>query len=105
MSKLSTFRARRRSAAQKHALAPLRREIGAIDPLSRRKYVQEFTQAFQRYERAISRDTLLRFCAEADTLLVSDFHALDACQFFLCELMEELIRFSSDHWCFCWRRC
>ena len=90
MSKLSTFRARRRSAAQKHALAPLRREIGAIDPLSRRKYVQEFTEAFQTYERAISHDTLLRFCAEADTLLVSDFHALDACQFFLCELLEEL---------------
>lgn len=90
MSKLSTFRARRRSAAQRHALAPLRREIGAFDPLSRRKYVQEFTQAFQRYERAISRHTLLRFCAEADTLLVSDFHALDACQFFLCELLEEL---------------
>lgn len=90
MAKLSTFRARRRSAAQRHALAPLRREIGAIDPLSRRKYVQEFTQAFQTYERAISRDTLLRFCAEADTLLVSDFHALDACQFFLCELLEEL---------------
>jgi hypothetical protein len=86
----STFRARRRSAAQKHALAPLRREIGAIDPVSRRKYVQEFTQAFQRYERTISHDTLLRFCAEADTLLVSDFHALDACQFFLCELLEEL---------------
>ena len=89
MSKLSTFRARRRSAAQRHALAPLRREIGAFDPLSRHKYVQEFTQAFQRYERAISRETLLRFCAEADTLLVSDFHALDACQFFLCELLEE----------------
>jgi heme-binding uptake protein ChaN (Tiki superfamily) len=86
----STFRARRRSAAQKHALAPLRRAIGAIDPLGRRKYLQEFTQAFQKYERAISRETLLRFCAEADTLLVSDFHALDACEFFLCELMEEL---------------
>jgi len=86
----STFRARRRSAAQKHALAPLRREIGAFDPLSRSKYVQEFAQAFQKYECAISRDTLLRFCTEADTLLVSDFHALDACQFFLCELLEEL---------------
>ncbi len=76
--------------AQIHALAPLRREIGAIDPLSRRKYIQEFTEAFQTYERALSRDSLLRFCAEADTLLVSDFHALDACQFFLCELLEEL---------------
>lgn len=90
MAKLSTFRARRRSAAEKHALVPLRREIGAVDQLSRRKYVQEFTQAFQKYERAIARDALLRFCAGADTLLVSDFHALDACQFFLCELLEEL---------------
>jgi uncharacterized iron-regulated protein len=92
MAKLSTFRARRRSAAEKHALLPLQREIGSIDRLSRRKYVQEFTEAYQSYERVISKDSLLRFCADADTLLVSDFHALDSCQFFLCETLEELTR-------------
>src|SRR6185312_1780117 len=57
---------------------------------SRRKYVREFVDAFQTYERVISRESLTTFCAEANTLLVSDFHALDACQFFLCELLEEL---------------
>lgn len=92
MAKLSTFRARRRSAAEKHALLPLQREIGSIDRLSRRKYVQEFTETYQSYERVISKDNLLRFCAEANTLLVSDFHALDSCQFFLCEKLEELTR-------------
>ncbi|HWC19601.1 MAG TPA: ChaN family lipoprotein [Terriglobales bacterium] len=90
MANISTFRARRRSAAERHALIPLQREIGSVDPISRRKYVQEFIDAFQSYERVISKETLMRFCAEADTLLVSDFHALDTCQFFLCELLEEL---------------
>ncbi|HVH88023.1 MAG TPA: ChaN family lipoprotein, partial [Terriglobales bacterium] len=90
MAKPSTFRARRRSAAERHALIPLQREIGSVDPISRRKYVQEFLEAFQTYERVISKDTLMRFCARADTLLVSDFHALDTCQFFLCELLDEL---------------
>ena len=90
MAKVSTFRARRRSAAERHALIPLQREIGAVDPISRRKYVQEFIDAFPSYERVISKESLMRFCAEADALLVSDFHALDTCQFFLCELLEEL---------------
>ena len=92
MAKLSTFRARRRSAAEKHALLPLQREIGSIDRLSRRKYLQDFTDAYKSYERVISKDSLLRFCSEADTLLVSDFHALDSCQFFLCEVLEDLSR-------------
>ena len=90
MAKISTFRARRRSAAERHALIPLQREIGSVDPISRRKYVQEFIDAFQNYERVISKQSLMHFCAQADTLLVSDFHALDQCQFFLCELLEEL---------------
>jgi len=90
MARLSTFRARRRSAAEIHALLPLQRRISSIDPLSRRKYVREFVKAFETYERVISRESLIAFCGEADTLLVSDFHALDACQFFVCELLEEL---------------
>src|SRR6185437_4080160 len=90
MARLSTFRARRRSAAEIHALLPLQRRISSIDPLSRRKYVREFVKAFETYERVISRESLIAFCGEADTLLLSDFHALDACQFFVCELLEEL---------------
>jgi hypothetical protein len=90
MAKLSTSRARRRSAAEKRALLPIQRQISSVDRLSRRKYLQEFTEAYQTYDRAISKESFNRFCAEADTLLVSDFHALDSCQFFVCELLEEL---------------
>ena len=89
MAKLSTFRARRRSAAEKRALLPLQRHIGSVDRLSRRKYLQDFTEAYQTYERVISKEAFQRFCAEADTLLESDFHALDSCLFFLCGLLEE----------------
>ncbi|MBV9435976.1 MAG: ChaN family lipoprotein, partial [Acidobacteria bacterium] len=90
MTKLSHFRARRRSAAEKRLLLPLQREIGSVDRLSRRKYLQEFNQAYPRYERIIPKSELFRFCAQAGTLLISDFHALDTCQFFLCEVLEEL---------------
>jgi len=90
MAKLSTFRARRRSAAEKRVLLPLQRQIGSIDRLSRRKYLQDFSEAYQSYERVITKDALLDFCTKADALLVSDFHALDTCQRFLCELLEQL---------------
>lgn len=89
-TKVCTFRARRRSAAERRVLLPLQREIGAVDRVSRRKYVQDFNRAYRTYERVIGKEELLRFCADADTLLVSDFHALDSCQFFLCELLEQL---------------
>ena len=89
-AKASTFRARRRSAAERRVLLPLQREIGAVDRLSRRKYVQSFNQAYQTYERVIGNEDVFRFCATADTLLISDFHALDSCQFFLCDVLEQL---------------
>lgn len=87
---MSAFRARRRSAAERRVLLPLQREIGAVDGVSRRKYVEDFNQAYRTYERVIGNEEVLRFCASADTLLVTDFHALDSCQFFLCELLEQL---------------
>jgi hypothetical protein len=68
----------------------LQREIGAVDGLSRRKYLQDFTEAYRTYQRVMSKEQLIGFCAGAGSLLVSDFHALDSCQFFLCELLEQI---------------
>lgn len=92
VGKLCTFRARRRSAAEKRVLLPMQRHISSIDGVSRLKYVQEFTEAFKSYQRPISSDELLRFCRDSDILLISDFHALDACQHFLAQLLERLAR-------------
>lgn len=90
MAKVSIYRARRRSVAEKRALLPLQRQINSVDGLSRRKYLQDFTDAYRTYQRVISTQALIRFCSEADTLLVSDFHALDSCQAFVSELLREL---------------
>jgi Uncharacterized iron-regulated protein len=90
VGKLCTFRARRRSAAEKRVLLPIQRHISSIDGVSRLKYVQEFTDAFKSYQQPISYEELLRFCRGSDVLLVSDFHALDSCQQFLTSLLEQL---------------
>ena len=43
----------RRSAAQRHALAGVEREIRANDPNGRRKYLQDFSEAFRSYKAVI----------------------------------------------------
>ena len=43
----------RRSAAQRHALAWVEREIRAQDSHSRRKYVREFNESFRTYESVL----------------------------------------------------
>ena len=48
----------RRSEAQLHALAGVEREIRINDPNGRRKYLQDFSQAFRSYESVIDRQQL-----------------------------------------------
>ena len=48
----------RRNEAQLHALAGVEREIRINDPNGRRKYLQDFSQAFRSYESVIDRQQL-----------------------------------------------
>ena len=48
----------RRNEAQLHALAGVEREIRINDPNGRRKYLQDFSRAFQSYESVIDRQQL-----------------------------------------------
>lgn len=80
----------RRSAAQLHALARIEREIRASDPHPRRKYLQEFTLAFQGYESVLTREQLNQALLESDVVLVGDYHALPACQRYMAQLVEQL---------------
>lgn len=82
--------ARRRSAAQRHAVEEITREIRATDPHLRRKYLRDFTFAFQSYESPLCRDELTRFCREADVLLIGDYHALASSQRFTADLLGKL---------------
>jgi uncharacterized iron-regulated protein len=79
----------RRSEAQLHALAGVEREIRINDPNGRRKYLQDFSQAFRSYEFVIDRQQLTERVRGADTVLIGDYHALPSAQRFAATLLEE----------------
>jgi DNA-binding transcriptional regulator YdaS (Cro superfamily) len=80
----------RRSAAQLHAVASVEREIRATDPHLRRKYLQEFSAAYSRYESVLKPEQLREQLLAPDILLVGDYHALPRSQSFAAELLETL---------------
>ena len=88
--KTASNREARRTAAQMHALAAVRREIGPRDSASGRKYLREFAQAFRRYDAVLDLEQLNFKIAAADILLVADYHALAASQRFAATLIEQL---------------
>lgn len=81
---------RRRAAAQMHALAAVRREIGSRDRASARKYLQEFSRSFENYERTLTCEELDERVAPADIVLVGDYHSLAASQRYTASLIERL---------------
>lgn len=80
----------RRSAAQLHALAEVERTIRATDTICRRKYLRDFNQAFQSYRRVLRTGELDQRLAQAEIVLVGDYHALPASQQFTAALLEKL---------------
>ena len=80
----------RRSAAQLHALAEVERTIRATDTKCRRKYLRDFSEAFQTYRRVLPYPELERKLHGADVVLVGDYHALPASQRFTAELIRRL---------------
>lgn len=80
----------RRSLAQRHALEAVEREIRSNDPFSRRKYLRDFSSAYQTYDSVINRSRLFEECHAADIVLVGDYHALPASQRFAAELLPTL---------------
>ncbi len=78
----------RRTAAQIRALAAVEPEVRAFDQTWRRKYLQEYTQAFQSYERALDSEDLETKIAGASIILVGDYHALPVCQEYVAGLVR-----------------
>ncbi|PYX90788.1 MAG: hypothetical protein DMG68_00615 [Acidobacteria bacterium] len=91
MSSTASLRSRR-SAAQLHALAGVEREIRANDHNGRRKYLQDYSQAFRTYESVLEAEEFSELLGSADLLLVGDYHALPASQRFAGSLIEQLAR-------------
>ena len=79
----------RRSAAERHALAGVEREIRAQDSHSRRKYLREFNQAFQDYDSLLSPEQVQCAVHAADVVLIGDYHALPGAQRHAGSLLEQ----------------
>jgi len=79
----------RRSAAERHALAGVEREIRAQDSHSRRKYLREFTQAFHQYDSLLDAQQFQNALQAADVVLIGDYHALPAAQRYAASLIEQ----------------
>ncbi len=82
----------RRSAAQLHAIGNVEREIRAIDPASRRKYLRDFREAYRSYEKVLAAGDVRREVAKAGIVLVGDYHALPNSQRYLASLLCDLRR-------------
>ena len=79
----------RRSAAQRHALVGVEREIRSQDSHCRRKYVREFNQSFRSYESVLDSNGVREALRAADIVLIGDYHALPAAQRNAASLLEQ----------------
>ena len=90
VGELRTFRARRKSAAERRALLSVQRELRLIDSCSRTKYLKDFREAFRAYERLLLPDEIESFAKSCDVLLIGDYHALPSSQQFTARLAIQL---------------
>jgi len=79
----------RRSIAQLHAIASVEREIRAIDPVSGRKYLRDFREAYRSYQKVLAPSDVRREIASAGTVLVGDYHALPNSQRYIASLLRD----------------
>ena len=79
----------RRSIAQLHAIASVEREIRAIDPVSGRKYLRDFREAYRSYQKVVAPSDVRREIASAGTVLVGDYHALPNSQRYIASLLRD----------------
>jgi len=86
---MSTTSLSRQNTAQIRALAEVEPEVRACDLSWRRKYLQDYAQAFRSYECVLDPSELAARIARADSILVGDYHALPACQHFAANLIKD----------------
>jgi len=79
----------RRSAAQLHALVGVEREIRSYDHAGGRKYLRDFRDAYQSYQRTLTRDDERDEIVDSEIVLVADYHALPSSQRYLTSLLRD----------------
>ena len=79
----------RRSAAQRHALASVEREIRSYDHAAGRKYLRDFYDAYRSYQTVLGSSQVHAALGQAEIVLVGDYHALPSSQRYLASLIRD----------------
>jgi uncharacterized iron-regulated protein len=85
MATIPSFRRDREASP----LARVEPHVRACDQTWRRKYLQDYAQAFRSYECVLDPSELTARIARADSILVGDYHALPSCQHFAARLVRD----------------
>ena len=75
---------------QRAAVACVERAIRATVRPPRSRYLEEYAEAFQSYTRRLSGAELLGRAAQADVILIGDYHSLVSCQEFATEFLRRI---------------
>jgi len=79
----------RRSAAERHALVSVEREIRATDHSACRQYLRDFRDAYRSYERVLTPVQVQTAIADSGVALVGDYHALPNSPRYLATLIHD----------------
>ena len=75
---------------EQRAVTGITQEIHALDPLTERKYLQDFHDAFCAYQNTVSQSEFNAELADADVILLGDYHTLPASQIYCAQLLEQV---------------
>ena len=90
MKRVPASHAEEEARHYRRAVTRLKREIGAIDRNSRRRYIREFHAEFNTEPAPVCFDDLLVDCLKSDIIYIGDYHALPASQRFAARLLGEV---------------
>ena len=72
------------------AVTGITQEIHALDPLTERKYLRDFHDAFRAHQNTVSQKELNAKLADADVILLGDYHTLRASQAYAAHLLGHM---------------
>jgi hypothetical protein len=91
----SKQRLREIAELQKEAVRRIQTDIGEIHPSPSRKYIQEFSDEFDDFERPCNSIEVLQAALSTNLVWVGDYHALIKSQMYVVELVKQLTRLKS----------
>ena len=77
---------------EQRAVTGITQEIHALDPLTQRKYLRDFSEAFRVHQDTVSQAEFTAELSDADVILLGDYHTLPASQRYAARLLEHMVR-------------